>query len=305
MQRARKVALETCGMSLGLHHPPLLLPLLQTLRTVFQSEVSIGKAGYSSMDAQIVKVIQQVLHPSMRWAPGKVGGAVRCASLSSLRHAFQLLHEESLKELLRPVQGARSEGLENSARATSTDTSVRRTPTCGDLPRVLLDCLEGEFSEVRLEALKAMEVLGSRVGTFVSDNIREVRTRQQGGHDNNGQSAEAGAIAALLKRLDDQDVRVRTCACCTIGAFLGYAGIHATENRSRRRLDAASSEYLIRGLLLHVDDDCTAVRGAALRALEIAGQCHSESLTHEFREAESSLSRSTAHLLRQLPVLSA
>ena len=183
-------------------------------------------------------------------------------------------------------------------------------------------------------SIQVMEVLGHRAGKLVSDSVRQVKKGDKESEDASGESAEAGALPALLKRLDDHDIRVRVKACTTIGAFVS-ASSHPqqqseakedsdreTEDTDESKLDPTSAAYLIRGLLLHVDDASKSVQvcqlvllaiampldancslkfqEAALQALQAAAQHQPEAFRQEFNASHNSNSEETAVLLRQL-----
>jgi len=135
----------------------------------------------------------------------------------------------------------------------------------GALP-VLLSCLDDDNVETRG---LSCEVLSHVVRQLGSARLTETNTR--------------ALYPELLKRLDDASDSVRLKVCGPLVAFLHALKYSTTYAESGANFDRTNFQYLLRGLLVHLDDASVEVQQAVLHVLEEAVAVDAAVLSDEVR----------------------
>jgi len=121
----------------------------------------------------------------------------------------------------------------------------------GELMPVLHSCLDDDNSETRRISCSVTTALLRKVG---KGGLGEERTRK--------------LYPELLKRLDDASDEVRLQSCAPIVAFFESLDYSAIWNQNAT-FDKANYQYLLRGLLVHLDDPSPEIQEAIFKVLEV------------------------------------
>jgi len=120
-----------------------------------------------------------------------------------------------------------------------------------DLLPVLTSCLDDDSVETRRISCSVTNSLLSKLGR---GGLNEDRARK--------------LYPELLKRLDDASDAVRLQACAPITAFFEALDYSSIWNQAAN-FDKANYQYLLRGLLVHLDDPSLEIQEAIFKVLEV------------------------------------
>ena len=128
---------------------------------------------------------------------------------------------------------------------------IELSPILSKLLPSLVSCSEEDYyADTRLESVRCLEailrIMGKELGGIETDDPFEERRRQ--------------IYPALLARLDDSDDRVRLAATNGLLAFLEGAGGY----------DVTNLGYLIKGILVHMDDANSTIQRAVCDVIKSA-----------------------------------
>ena len=241
---------------------PLRIAVLKLIDALAETK------GAGAVTAPLSRALMELAMLTATWRAGKTAAAVRYSAVV----AMGTLVRRGLcgADVLRPM-------LEQSAAGGPTDAATDRAAQASSPPSLLpivITCMDEDFyTDTRSASCHLCE----QILCIASQDAFSDEQRRQ-------------LYPALLKRLDDSSDTVRIAACSVLAAF--FSTLPAA-------YDDTNTGYLLKGMLLHMDDANADVQEAVCRAGLVAAKVKGPVVAAAAQEAKKK-HRSTVYIDRVL-----